>query len=120
MRCVVFLSFRAISHKFVEIQRPRILGPAMASGAIYLVSTQSNEIDMLCYQGNLTPVLNAVDQNSSSSDSENASVRQGRKRLRTATGRENQALSNSKSSDFNSLSPFSRKPKRFLRSSLRY
>lgn len=109
-----------ISHKFVEIKRPRIIGAAMAPGAIYLVSTVTDEIELLCYQGNLTPtLLNAVDQNGSSSSENESLTRHGRKRPHTTTGCENLPPNSSKSSDVNSLSEFSRNPKRFLRSSLR-
>lgn len=104
-----------ICTKFFEIKKPRILGPAMAPAAIYLVSTLTDEIDMLCYQGNLTPILQTVDENKSSSHSE-ATSGHGRKRLHTATGCENVPPSNS----LNSLSAFSRNPKRFLRNSLRF
>lgn len=86
----------------------------MAPGAIYLVSTLTDEIDMLCYQGNLSPILQTVDENKSSLDNEAMSARHGRKRLHTATGCENLP-----SNSLNSLSAFSRNPKRFLRNSLR-
>ncbi|XP_028400493.1 citron Rho-interacting kinase-like isoform X3 [Dendronephthya gigantea] len=104
------LDKETISRKFAEITRPRILGPAISPGAIYLVSTvMSDEISLLCYQGNLTPVLSNAVTNSSESDGDQK--RLGRKRLRTATGSENEPPP--------SFSAFSKDPKRFLRNSLR-
>jgi hypothetical protein len=107
-----FFHFRTISRKFAEITRPRIVGRAMSPGAIYLVSTLADEIQLLCYQGNLTPVLNNLVTNPPAPENETSGqTRLGRKRLHTAIGCENQPPP--------SLSAFSKDPKRFLRNSLR-
>jgi hypothetical protein len=106
-----FFHFRTISRKFAEITRPRILGAAMSAGAIYLISSLTDEINLLCYQGNLTPVLNNQYTNPSVPENEPSQARLGRKRLHTAIGCENQPPP--------SLSAFSKDPKRFLRHSLR-
>lgn len=39
------------SHKFLEIQNPRVLGPAVYPGAMYLASTLQEQVEMLCFQG---------------------------------------------------------------------
>lgn len=39
-------------HKFMEIQNPRVLGPAVSPGAVYLASTLHEQVEMLCFQGN--------------------------------------------------------------------
>ncbi|CAB4000998.1 citron Rho-interacting kinase isoform X1 [Paramuricea clavata] len=100
-----------ISRKFAEITRPRILGAAMATGAIYLISSLTDEINLLCYQANLTPVLSNLFTNASVPENEPSQTRLGRKRLHTAIGCENQHPP--------SLSAFSKDPKKFLRHSLR-
>ena len=42
-------------HKFLEIQNPRVLGPAVSPGAVYLASTLHEQVEMLCFQGNAAP-----------------------------------------------------------------
>lgn len=42
-------------HKFMEIQNPRVLGPAVSPGAVYLASTLHEQVEMLCFQGNAAP-----------------------------------------------------------------
>lgn len=42
-------------HKFLEIQNPRVLGPAVSPGAVYLASTLHEKVEMLCFQGNAAP-----------------------------------------------------------------
>ena len=39
-------------HKFHEIQNPRVLGSAVSPGAVYLVSTLHEQVELLCFQGN--------------------------------------------------------------------
>ncbi|XP_067033704.1 citron rho-interacting kinase-like [Acropora muricata] len=38
-------------HKFLEIQNPRVLGPAVSPGSIYLASTRQEQVEMVCFQG---------------------------------------------------------------------
>lgn len=38
-------------HKFLEIQNPRVLGPAVSPGAIYLASTMQEQVEVVCFQG---------------------------------------------------------------------
>lgn len=42
-------------HKFLEIQNPRVLGPAISPGAVYLASTLHEKVEMLCFQGSAAP-----------------------------------------------------------------
>lgn len=51
---LIFSSSRYV-HKFLEIQNPRVLGPAVSPGAVYLASTLHEKVEMLCFQGNLAP-----------------------------------------------------------------
>ena len=44
--------FSHFVHKFHEIQNPRVLGPAVSEGAVYLVSTLHEQVELLCFQGN--------------------------------------------------------------------
>jgi len=38
-------------HKFLEIPNPRVLGPAVSPGSIYLASTRQEQVEMVCFQG---------------------------------------------------------------------
>lgn len=35
----------------MEIQNPRVLGPAVSPGAIYLASTRQEQVEVVCFQG---------------------------------------------------------------------
>lgn len=35
----------------MEIQNPRVLGPAVLPGAVYIVSSLQDSVEMLCFQG---------------------------------------------------------------------
>jgi len=54
-------------HKFLEIQNPRVLGPAVSPGAVYLASTLQEQVEMLCFQG--TSALASVFQPEDDEDS---------------------------------------------------
>lgn len=51
---LIFSSSRYV-HKFLEVQNPRVLGPAVSPGAVYLASTLHEKVEMLCFQGSLAP-----------------------------------------------------------------
>lgn len=41
----------SFTHKFLEIQNPRVLGPAISPGAVYVVSSMQEQVELLCFQG---------------------------------------------------------------------
>lgn len=64
--CSLFFCSR-YAHKFLEIQNPRVLGPAVSPGAVYLASTLQEQVEMLCFQG--TSALASVFQPEDDDDS---------------------------------------------------
>lgn len=48
LSCIYFSSF---THKFLELQNPRVLGPAISPGAVYIVSSMQDQVELLCFQG---------------------------------------------------------------------
>ncbi|XP_015770493.1 PREDICTED: citron Rho-interacting kinase-like [Acropora digitifera] len=56
-------------HKFLEIQNPRVLGPAVSPGSIYLASTRQEQVEMVCFQGSsaLATVFQPEDEEDSMS-----------------------------------------------------
>ncbi|KAK3710123.1 hypothetical protein QZH41_001607 [Actinostola sp. cb2023] len=44
-------STNSFTHKFLDIQNPRVLGPAVSPGAVYIVSSMQEQVELLCLQG---------------------------------------------------------------------
>ena len=67
--CSLFRIFSCsrYSHKFLEIQNPRVLGPAVSPGAVYIASTLQEQVEMMCFQG--TSALASVFQPEDDDDS---------------------------------------------------
>ncbi|CAH3013773.1 unnamed protein product [Porites evermanni] len=83
------------AHKFLEIRNPRVLGPAVSPGAVYLASTLQEQVEMLCFQG--TSALASVFQFQPEDDDDNMSIISELSRLSSPSRRSSPALARSPS-----------------------
>ena len=90
-----FIFCSRYAHKFLEIRNPRVLGPAVSPGAVYLASTLQEQVEMLCFQG--TSALASVFQFQPEDDDDNMSIISELSRLSSPSRRSSPALARSPS-----------------------
>lgn len=91
----IFIFCSRYAHKFLEIRNPRVLGPAVSPGAVYLASTLQEQVEMLCFQG--TSALASVFQFQPEDDDDNMSIISELSRLSSPSRRSSPALARSPS-----------------------